>query len=434
MSHALEQSDVFTNAGEDISNSQASKASLPQVSINVSDDADQTHAAAAAASSSQKGVQPHVEVAAPAAWAAEQATRWASTEGKTAQPVADLQQQLDDTQQLFGKLSEADSSSSQSKQTDNMTDIAIDFADNSSDDSLQRQRQRSVADSASVLAVLMAEVDDQEVDQTAQQAVYHELGMTKDGRLTDAGVQGSESTNGDVQAGTKHQKQSGMSLADIQAAAASIKQATEQLDKLQQQHQRQQVQVNQPGQQRPQQLLGASGLPAFTAAAKHLNGSDKASRNFLLGCLEAVDMQRQQLKQQLAEKQAMAAVAEAAKLQKRAAEVAKNPLARQFEQLQADFDRARKRAAEEKAAVKDSTIVGVVKQLVPLLDSFDAALAAQQEQEQQDDSSVLSGEQEIRRVYQSLHAQLLSILRCFQWAATAGDSYAPMLHSCMFCL
>jgi hypothetical protein len=120
-----------------------------------------------------------------------------------------------------------------------------------------------------------------------------------------------------------------MSLQDIQAAADAVQQATQQLDELEQ---RQQAAAQQQQQQKEQEQhsrlqskhrkhkqeaaasaaraaaaakrrpLGSSGEAAFVAAAKNLS-SGRPSRNYLLGCLEAIEMQQQQLKQQLAEKQ-----------------------------------------------------------------------------------------------------------------------------------
>lgn len=123
-------------------------------------------------------------------------------------------------------------------------------------------------------------------------------------------------------------------------------------------------------------------------------------------------MQQQQLKQQLAEKQALAAVAGAAQRQRAAAARDANPLAKKIAQLQQDFDNARKRAADEKAGVTAAAVADVASKLLPLLDSFDAALAAQQQQLQQQGSADASPEAEqIHTVYTGLHNQLLSFLK-----------------------
>jgi len=89
--------------------------------------------------------------------------------------------------------------------------------------------------------------------------------------------------------------------------------------------------------------------------------------------LEAIDMQQQELRQRLAEKAAMAAIATAAAQQRQREAVKHDPLARQLMQLQQDFERAKRRAAV-KAGVQNAAVADVVRALLPLLDSFDAAL------------------------------------------------------------
>jgi molecular chaperone GrpE (heat shock protein) len=110
--------------------------------------------------------------------------------------------------------------------------------------------------------------------------------------------------------------------------------------------------------------------------------------------------------------QALAAVAGAAQRQRAAAALDANPLAKKIAQLQQDFDNARKRAADEKSAVTATAVADVASKLLPLLDSFDAAFAAQLQLQQQDQGGAAAREAEqIHTVYTGLHNQLLSILK-----------------------
>jgi molecular chaperone GrpE (heat shock protein) len=110
--------------------------------------------------------------------------------------------------------------------------------------------------------------------------------------------------------------------------------------------------------------------------------------------------------------QALRAVAGAAQRQRAAAALEANPLAKKIAQLQQDFDNARKRAADEKAGITAAAVADVAAKLLPLLDSFDAALAAQQQLQQQGQAGGSAREAEqIHTVYTGLHNQLLSILK-----------------------
>jgi molecular chaperone GrpE (heat shock protein) len=110
--------------------------------------------------------------------------------------------------------------------------------------------------------------------------------------------------------------------------------------------------------------------------------------------------------------QALAAVAGAAQRQRAAAALDANPLAKKIAQLQQDFDNARKRAADENASVMATAVADVAAKLLPLLDSFDAALAAQlQLQQQQQGTAAAREAEQIHTVYTGLHNQLLSILK-----------------------
>lgn len=290
-----------------------------------------------------------------------------------------------------------------------------------------------------------------QVDESAQQDVLRDLGLGPDGSPLPAAGTSSDSAAAGAAA------DSSMTVAEIQAAADAAKEAAQQLDELQQRQQQQAAAAESGGplqqtrqeeqhasrrhkhhgeqkehehkhsgpaaaeaaktsdkqqQQHPRKLrpLGSSGEAAFTAAAKNLSSSSsKPSRAYLLGCLEAIEMQQNDLKRKIAEKQALAAVADAARQQRQQASLQSNPLAKKIQQLQQDFDRARKRFEDEKSGVRSAAVAAVVEKLLPLLDSFDAALAARQQQ--QESGVVDRDEEQIHLVYQGLNAQLLNILK-----------------------
>jgi molecular chaperone GrpE (heat shock protein) len=267
----------------------------------------------------------------------------------------------------------------------------------------------------------MAEIEGQAVAEADHEEVLKELGLTdEDASLAESRAQAAE----------------------LQEAADLIEQATKQLDDLQKQqaaadagagpgqsgsskqdrrhHKQQRSSTSRTtGSSRgstinstkkmAQRALGSSGDAAFVAAAKALQGSNKPSRTLLLGCLEAIEQQQQQLRTQLAKQQVESAVAGAAKQQQAAAQ---DPAARKLQQLKADFERARERAAQEKSAVRSTAAAAVVEKLLPLLDSFEAAEATLDKQQQlMTDGGCEREFEEARRVYNALHAQLLSIIK-----------------------
>lgn len=71
----------------------------------------------------------------------------------------------------------------------------------------------------------------------------------------------------------------------------------------------------------------------------------------------------------------------------------------------------RTRAEADKAAAKTNAVVEVVTAWLPLLDSFDAALQAQEAAEARGGPPP-PGEAEVHAAYRALHKQLLELLRC----------------------
>jgi hypothetical protein len=464
-----------------------------------------------------------VEAAAPAAWAAEQSSRWAQTKGEAAQPspASELQQRLDDSHKLFGsKRSSKQQQQGQGKPKKSAKgapagagagagtgaaspkqqaagassgsrilprldpaatlagrDIPVSFQNNSSSRKQpsssdaaaapapagaaaaagpakeaqaqpSKEAQRSAAEAADALAALMAEIEGEAVAESDQEEVLRELGLTDEDSTEAQAAQAAELQEAaelvqqatkqldDLQAQEAASKvQSGKS-ADGAAAAGAQQQAGASGKGHRQQHKHEQrKQSSQGGKQqqqpasgssagaassstgpaakqrqkkKPGRALGSSGDAAFLAAAKALDGSKAPSRTLLLGCLEAIEQQQQQLRAQLAKQQVESAVAGAAQRQ----QAAQDPSARKLAQLRADFDRARERAAQEKSSIRETAAADVLGRLLPLLDSFEAAEAALDKQQQAAGAAGSEREyEEARRVYNALHAQLLSIIK-----------------------
>jgi molecular chaperone GrpE (heat shock protein) len=482
---------------------QVSKLPTPHTSLSVPDGSQPTAAGAAAGSSTTAGAGP-IEAAAPAAWAAEQSSRWAQTRGEAAQPspTAEVQQRLDDSAKLFGssaasRRGKAGSSGAGGKQqggdagqrqpqqqqqqqqggsssggggqgskapakasagpaSSQSKYIPVTFAGegtsqegsksskgSSSGTSASKrsgstaseqfkpsqEAQRSAAEAADALAALMAEIEGEDVAESDQEEVLKELGLTgDDASLAEARVQAAELQEAAdmVQQATQQldnlQKQQDDKTAAAAAAAAGQEASSKGKGKQKQhkQHAKQQQQQEpqptgsssrilpkQP-QQQQRPPLGSSGDAAFVAAAKALKGSKKPSRTVLLGCLEAIEQQQEQLRTQLAKKALQQAVAGAAQQQA----AAQDPAARKLQQLQADFARACDRAEQEKNGIRAAASADVLGRLLPLLDSFEAAEAALDKQQQQAGAAGSDREyEEARRVYNALHAQLLSIVK-----------------------
>jgi hypothetical protein len=408
-----------------------------------------------------------VQAATPAQWAAEQSARWAGTDDEQLHPLAQLQQGLDDRTLFGGKGKHGNSrrrqptepqqpqqqqqqqaiqqEQGQLRQSDELYSATDKEASSRSRPQGSRRHQQGgshrqgAPQRRSSKADGPLGADDDSEAAPASPAASGQADVNTPAAAAAAAApsqrQGGDvvttSAGGSVLDGAAER---GMESSSEPPTASRVKEAanhpeaTEVWEKRQSQtdEQHNQQQQQQPAAQQSHQQqqhgqeaaattaratrerpLGFSGDAAFTAAAKSLS-SGKPNRNLLLGCLEAIDMQQQELRQRLAEKAAMAAIATAAARRHQLNDARHDPLAKQLMQLQQDFERAKQRSEDEKAGVQKAAVADVVRALLPLLDSFDAALAARQAKK--DEQLDIQGAQEYL-VYEALHNQLLSILR-----------------------
>lgn len=159
--------------------------------------------------------------------------------------------------------------------------------------------------------------------------------------------------------------------------------------------------------------LGSSGAAAFVAAAKALR-APRVNRALLSGCLEAAQQEAEQLRTQIAKRQLArelgGGVAAGGPTSGRGGEQP-DPYAKPLQQLREDLARLRVRAEHERASVQQAAVVDVVRSVLPLLDSFDAAVATQAAAEARSGPPP-EGEAAIHAAYRALHTQLLALLRC----------------------
>lgn len=205
-------------------------------------------------------------------------------------------------------------------------------------------------------------------------------------------------------------------LADVEAASEALRAAIDGLDSAA-------AAAAAGGSKKPKKQqpsrppLGSSGMAPFVAAAKELRraegGGKPLNRSLLGGCLEAIEQEAAEMRRALAQRQLASALggsAAAAAAGGSDSDDPSDPYARPARQLLEDLSRARQRAEQDKAAARDTATADVLSAWLPLLDSFDAALAAQEAQEARAGPPP-EGEANIHAAYRALHRQLLEILK-----------------------